>query len=67
MFKKQMRLGFNQYVNHLRISYALRLIENGCDSVREIASESGFADPLYFSKVFKKNVGVTPTDKIKNR
>jgi AraC-like DNA-binding protein len=67
MFKKQMRLGFNQYVNHLRISYALRLIENGCDSVRKIASESGFADPLYFSKVFKKNVGVTPTDKIKNR
>ena len=67
MFKKQMRLGFNQYINHLRIAYALRLIENGCDSVRRIASESGFADPLYFSKVFKKNVGVTPSDKINSR
>lgn len=65
MFKKQMHLGFNQYVNHLRIAYALRLIKDGCESVREIALESGFSDALYFSKVFKKKVGVTPSEKIK--
>ena len=67
IFKKQMRMGFNQYVNHLRIAYALRMIEDGCGSVREIASESGFSDALYFSKVFKKKVGVTPSEKIKQR
>jgi AraC-like DNA-binding protein len=67
MFKKHMELGFNQYVNRLRISYALRLIEDGCSSVREIATESGFSDALYFSKVFKKKVGVTPSEKIKQR
>lgn len=67
MFKKQMQLGFNQYVNRQRISYALRLIEDGETSVREIASASGFSDALYFSKVFKKKVGMTPSEKIKQR
>lgn len=67
IFKKQMRMGINQYVNHLRIAYALRMIEDGCGSVREIASESGFSDALYFSKVFKKKVGMTPSEKIKQR
>jgi len=67
LFKKNMGLGFNQYVNRLRIAYSLRLIEDGCDSVREIAAACGFSDALYFSKVFKKKVGVTPTEKIKQR
>ena len=62
MFKKHMGLGFNQYVNQLRISYALRLFGLGYGSVRKIAYESGFSDPLYFSKVFKKNVGVSPSE-----
>lgn len=61
-FKKNMGLGFNQYVNQLRITYALRLIEDGQRSVRKISSECGFSDPLYFSKVFKKNVGVSPSE-----
>ena len=60
-------MGFNQYVNHLRIAYALRMIEDGCGSVSKIASESGFSDALYFSKVFKKKVGVTPSEKIRQR
>ena len=67
LFKKNMGLGFNQYVNRQRISYSLRLIEDGWSSVRDIAAESGFSDALYFSKVFKKKVGVTPTEKIKQR
>ncbi|MBQ8407599.1 MAG: helix-turn-helix transcriptional regulator [Clostridia bacterium] len=67
LFKKQMQLGFNQYVNRQRISYALRLIEDGKTSIREIAAESGFSDALYFSKVFKKKVGVPPSERIKQR
>ena len=67
LFKKNMQLGFNQYVNRLRIAYALRLIEDGWDSVRDIAIASGFSDALYFSKVFKKKVGVTPSERIKGR
>ena len=67
LFKKQMQLGFNQYVNHRRISYALRLIEEGHDSVRDVAAACGFSDALYFSKVFKKKVGVSPSEKIRQQ
>ena len=65
LFKKNMQLGFSQYVNRLRIAHALRMIEDGCSFVREIATSSGFSDALYFSKVFKKKVGMTPSEKIK--
>jgi len=67
LFKKQMQLGFNQYVNNRRIAYALRLIVEGYDSVQAIATACGFSDALYFSKVFKKKEGVSPHEKIKQR
>ena len=31
-------------------------------SMKEIGVMSGYSDPNYFSKSFKKNVGVTPTE-----
>ncbi len=64
-FKSKMGIGFNEYVNKLRLQYALDLIEKGADSVTEIALKCGFADPLYFSKFFKKNMGKSPTEYIK--
>ncbi len=67
LFKKHMETGFNKYVNSRRIDHALHLIDKGCQSVRAIASECGFSDALYFSKVFKKKTGITPTEMIQNK
>ena len=64
LFKRHMEMGFNRYVNSRRINYALRLIDKGASSVRNIALECGFSDALYFSKVFKKKTGITPTEMI---
>lgn len=62
IFKKNMNTGFSAYLNKLRIQYALELMENTRMSVSEIAGLCGFSDALYFSKVFKKNIGMSPSD-----
>ena len=62
LFKKKMNVGFNQYLNDLRIQYAYDLFATGVQSVSEIAVRCGYSDPLYFSKVFKKRVGLSPTE-----
>ncbi|MBE7052398.1 MAG: AraC family transcriptional regulator [Ruminococcaceae bacterium] len=67
MFKKNMKVGFRTYLNRLRIQYAHELIESGITSVSQIASMCGYYDALYFSKVFKKQRGVTPSEYIKSR
>ena len=65
IFKKNMDISFKSYINQLRIQYACKLIENNVTSVSEIASQCGYCDSLYFSKVFKRNIGFTPTEYIK--
>ncbi len=61
LFKKLTNVGFNDYLNHLRIQHALSLINNKVTSISQISELCGFSDPLYFSKVFKKKMGVSPT------
>ena len=67
LFKKKMNVGFNYYLNNLRLQYAHELIAQNVHSVSEIAILCGFSDPLYFSKVFKKRVGYTPTEYMKRK
>lgn len=64
LFKKQMNIGFNTYLNDLRIQYAQELIEKDEKSVSTIASKCGYSDAMYFSKVFKKRTGKTPSEYI---
>ncbi len=53
---------FSQYINNLRIQYAIELIKKGEGSLSEIATKCGFSDPFYFSKVFKKETGKSPSE-----
>lgn len=64
LFKRNMHIGFNTYLNNLRIAYANELIASGISSVADIASAAGFRDPLYFSKIYRKKTGKTPTESI---
>ena len=66
-FKSNMGIGFNEYVNKLRLQRALDLIEKGADSVTEVALNCGFSDPLYFSKFFKKKTGLSPSKYIQKK
>ncbi len=50
------------YFHMLRITYACSLFQQYRDSrsVKDVALQSGFEDPLYFSRVFKQIEGVSP-------
>ncbi len=64
LFKKEMGVGYSEYLRDLRINYARSLFDHGLDSVKNVALLSGFVDPLYFSGVFKKVIGVSPKEYI---
>lgn len=51
-----------RYVNSLRLDKAKNmLLESNC-TVSEIAALSGFCDPYYFSREFKKRIGISPSE-----
>lgn len=64
LFKKKMEISYSEYLRCLRVKYATSLFDNGIDSVKNVAFLSGFSDPLYFSTVFKKIMGMSPKDYI---
>jgi len=49
------------YRNELRTTAAASLLVSTSLSIAEIAFKTGFEDQYYFSRVFKKNIGVSPT------
>lgn len=62
IFKEETGENFIDYLTNLRIEKAKELLSTTQYSMKEICSMSGYSDPNYFSKTFKKNVGVTPTE-----
>lgn len=62
LFKKHMHTGFRDYVNCLRIQHAQQLLIGTGQTTAQIAALCGFRDSPYFSKVFKKRAGMTPTE-----
>ena len=65
LFKKKRGIAFTQHLRDLRVRHALFLMEQGVVSVKNVAILSGFADPLYFSKIFTMSEGISPKDYIK--
>lgn len=62
IFKKKMGISYSEYLRNLRVKYAVSLLEHGIDSIKNVAFLSGFSDPLYFSNVFAKTIGVSPKE-----
>lgn len=61
-FKAVMKVPPMQYIVSLRIAAAKGYLENTTKSVAEIANAVGYENALYFSRVFRKYTGLSPTE-----
>ncbi|WP_438432782.1 AraC family transcriptional regulator [Gorillibacterium sp. sgz500922] len=62
IFKQRVGETFIDYLTKLRIGKAKAFIEEGALSLKEICYRVGYRDPNYFSRVFRKVTGITPSD-----
>ena len=62
MFKRAYGVSVNDYINQYRVSQAKALMDETDMKVYEIAFHVGFNDQHYFSKIFKRYQGVSPTE-----
>lgn len=61
-FKKSVGVSPGAYLTQIRIRKAKELLRvTGRSTLKEIAQSVGYGDELYFSRVFKKSEGVSPT------
>jgi two-component system response regulator YesN len=62
-FKKKLGVTFTMYLNKVRISQAIQMLEQGIGfSIGEIAFSCGFTNQYHFTRLFKKMVQYCPRD-----
>ena len=63
IFRKYTNMSFLEYLTQRRIEKAKEMLKkNPTLLIKNVATECGFTNPLYFSKVFKNFTGCTPTE-----
>jgi len=62
LFQRQLSKGFVDYLNEIRIEHACIYLKQSYLKTYEIAYKVGFKDEKYFSKVFKKLKGQSPSE-----
>lgn len=62
VMSQKLNIGFNDYVNSLRISAACRFLRKSDRSITEISELVGFNTLRTFNRAFFKQMGVTPSD-----
>lgn len=63
IFRQELGLTITEYITQKRISEAVNRIENSKSiSIAELAHSVGYSDSFYFSKIFHKLKGVSPSN-----
>lgn len=66
-FRENFNVSFSEYLNMHRILVAKNLLSDKGKKVSEIALICGFSSSEYFTRVFKKSIGLTPNEYRKNQ
>lgn len=62
LFKQSMGINLSTYIINLRLAKAKELLQNLEYSICDIGVQCGYEDSRYFAKLFKKKVGLTPSE-----
>lgn len=62
LFKKETGTNFIEYLTNVRMEHAMELMQRTDKKNYEIAEETGFSNPHYFSISFKKYSGMSPSE-----
>lgn len=60
LFKEEVGVNFSVYLMMYRLSCAEQLLKSSDMQISQIASEVGYTNPGYFSRIYKKYMGMTP-------
>ena len=61
IFRQELGLSPWEFLNRYRIKQAKELLRSTTDSITAVAARVGFSDPAYFSRVFRKQTGASPS------
>ena len=62
LFSKHLHVSIFKLLENIRMEAAKHILKTRSITIRELAREVGYSDETYFSKVFKKRNGCTPTE-----
>lgn len=62
LFKQCFHMNFMAYLVDYRMKLAREMIEHTSKTLKEISRDVGYQDPNYFTKVFKRAVGMKPSE-----
>ncbi|MFW5801664.1 MAG: response regulator transcription factor [Spirochaeta sp.] len=62
LFRQELQLSFSDYLTSLRMERARQLLSEGEHSIKEVGFQVGYQDANYFSRVFKRWVGMRPRE-----
>lgn len=60
-FNREVKQSLPEYITNYRISESCRLMQNTDATINQIATAVGIYDPNYFSRIFKKTTGISPS------
>lgn len=66
LFKSQEGINLKDYILNIRVDKAKQALLEG-KTVEQAGSETGFSDPAYFTKCFKRVVGLTPREYVQEK